>query len=340
LLYQATRHSPELVAADWRDALRSADMTSQVRHGSVVETAIDVLDTCYALCVRPTLLKGISISDQHYPVAHVRPMGDVDILVSKTEYERVQSALLQRGYTQPPDSRRPDGSHHGPPLFHPKHSVWIELHTGLFRETAALRRNYSFSPAHIAGESVVSTFHGRSVLRLTDDLQLAYIASYWLKDLSVYKIGPSFVMPLLDAIYLLKASEKSIDWARSLGSLDNEMALASLYVLLSYLSRHALHHPPSHVMRHLAGHQRIVAKPELAVIHAILDRYLVGGRPFTRLFSDWHATIVMNALLRPGRHVAKLASLPWALMFPPGTEHRYSISYQGERIARLFKRRD
>ena len=50
----------------------------------------------------PTLLKGISISDQHYPIAHLRPMGDIDILIPADAYESVESALLHRGYARKP----------------------------------------------------------------------------------------------------------------------------------------------------------------------------------------------------------------------------------------------
>ena len=63
------------------------------------------------------------------------------------------------------------------------------------------------------------------------------------------------------------------------------------------------------------------------------------GRPFTRWFNDWHATIVLNTMLAPGSHAAKLLSLPWNLAFPPPIPDRYSMRYQLGRIARLLRGR-
>ena len=75
----------------------------EVKHGNFVDTANEVIDVCRELQIRPTLLKGISISEQHYPVAHLRPMGDIDVLIPSDAYDSVESALLRRGYTREPN---------------------------------------------------------------------------------------------------------------------------------------------------------------------------------------------------------------------------------------------
>ena len=81
LMYHAMRGCPEKVPPAWRDVLLSADLTAQVRFGNLCEAAVEVVDACQRVGVRPTLLKGISISHQHYPIPYLRPMGDLDILV-------------------------------------------------------------------------------------------------------------------------------------------------------------------------------------------------------------------------------------------------------------------
>jgi hypothetical protein len=71
------------------------------------------------------------------------------------------------------------------------------------------------------------------------------------------------------------------------------------------------------------------------MIHAMLDNYLLEGRPFTRLF---HSSRIWDTLLRPGSPAAKLLSLPWNVVFPLSSPDRYKLRYQLERIPRLLRR--
>ena len=278
LLYRATRDCVDRVPLAWRDVLLSADLAARVKHGNLVDTANEVIQICQERQIRPTLLKGISISDQHYPIAHLRPMGDIDILVPPDAHESVESALLRRGYVCMPDFRVSKGAKHGVPLAHPVRHVWVELHTALFDEDSLEADVLDI--ANVATQRVVSTFHGQPVYRLTDELQLLYIASSWIADLARYnvKIHPSCVPSLLDVLYLLKASGKVLDHSRLAVGAGSEMAMASLYVMLAYLARHGLSSESHRLSRVLASDQKIVGPLQLRVIHATLDRYLIGGR--------------------------------------------------------------
>jgi hypothetical protein len=336
LLYLAVQNELDQLSATRRDALKSADLTAQVRHGNLVDTATEVIDTCNQLQTPVTLLKGISISDQHYPAAHLRPMGDIDLLISTQNYAEVEAALLARGYVSRHHHPMGENPYHGVPLQHPKTRVWVELHTGLFPHTAPLQKRGTFSPLNLAGQSIESSFHGRSVRRLTDEFQLVYTASFWMRDLSLQKVHPSFVPPLFDAVYLLKGSRRTFDWNGIFDWLDNELAIASLYVVLSYIARRRLHEIPPGVLSRLLCGQKIVGAIELRVIHAILDRYLIGGKAFTRLFQSWH---VLHNLLAPGSSSTKLLLLPWNIVFPSlNSDVRYSVRYQLERIKRVLRR--
>jgi len=338
LMYRAMRGCPEKVPPAWRDPLLSADLTAQVRFGNLCEAAVEVVDACRRVGVRPTLLKGISISHQHYPIPHLRPMGDLDILVPESELELVESSLLRTGLVRMPGKVRHAGSHHGIPLRHPQRRVWVEVHSALFPKSSELSSAALFSPARIAAHSVASTFLGRPVFRLTDELQLAYIASSWIRDLSRNQIHASLVLPLLDAIYLLKASGKSLDWDRLLAGLDdNELAAASLYIMLAYLSRRGLAACPSPVLSRIASRQRIIGAWERIIIDLLLDTYLIRGRPFARFFNNWTALIVLNTLLARGSHLRKLFALPWNIVFPPSLPNRYSVRFHAERIARILR---
>ena len=207
-----------------------------------------------------------------------------------------------------------EGEPHGAPLFDPRRRVWIEPHTALFHKDARVRGNSLFSPANVARRSIASTFDGRPVLRLADELQLVYIASYWLRDLVRDTIHPTLLIPLLDAVYLLKASAQSLDWDGLLDSLDNEMAIASLYLLLAQIRKYGFDEKIAPILPRLAARQRIVGAAELRIMDFLLDSCLVDGRKFMSSFGDRHPMIessVVDTLLRvrsirPQAHVTAL----------------------------------
>jgi Uncharacterised nucleotidyltransferase len=277
LLYRATAKQAEQVPVALRDQLVSADLSAQLRHAALVETTKEVIDVCRDQDTCVTLLKGISISEQCYPAAHLRPMGDVDILIPADEYESAEKALLRVGYTRARNFEPGEGSHHGVPLLDPRREVWVELHTALFprREDVHCGRVFDTSLA------VASTFHGRSVHRLTDELQLAYIAHSWIRDITLHGIHPSFLASLLDAIYLLKASRKELAWQSLLDRLDTDMTTASLHVMLCYLVRHGLAEGIAPIVASLTARQEMVGPLQLWLIYKTLDLFLLGGRPLS-----------------------------------------------------------
>jgi hypothetical protein len=205
-------------------------------------------------------------------------MADIDVLISPRVYNTVESAILSRGYERQSDCVPGEHAHHGIPLFQAKRQVWVELHTTLFPSDDSLRANELFSPVHVDTQAISSSFHGRHVKRLTDELQLVYIASSWMRDVTLFKIQPSYLISLLDALYLLKRLGGTVDWKGLLASLDNDMAKASLYVMLTYLSRLGFNPCVPAILGSLAAGQKLVGALQLKAIHAMLDHYLIGGR--------------------------------------------------------------
>ncbi len=132
LLFHATRELQGAVPDIWRDVLHAEDLTARVRHGNLCDAMLEILDACNAAGVPVTLLKGISIADQCYPLAHLRPMGDIDILVSEEHCIWIEEALLHRGYEPKAGYVADAGEPHRAPLLDPKRGVWVEVHTALF----------------------------------------------------------------------------------------------------------------------------------------------------------------------------------------------------------------
>jgi hypothetical protein len=306
LLYRATRDRFDLVPPTWRNVLVSAKLTAQVRHACVIDTANEVIDVCRGLGTPVTLLKGISISDQYYPSGHLRPMGDIDILIAKEACEAVESTLLRSGYLPDPNHLRNADMHHGPPLLQRERNVWVELHTNLFPRHEQLAQSNLFTSQNVAAQSTSSMFQQRSVRRLTDELQLVYIASSWMRDLTLSGVQPCFLASLFDALYLLKGSGTRIDWHGLLRSLDDENARASLYVMRAYISRHELYPVAGEAISFLRANQRLVGRCQLRTLCAMLDHYLIGCR-------YWNLSLPPPV---PGRYSVRnqLRKLPTRLM--------------------------
>lgn len=339
LLWRLAQETTGPVPAAWSDTLKASDLMARIVYGNMRDAAVEIIDACRERGVRVTLLKGISIGDQHYPAAHLRPMGDVDLLVAKGDRDWVEAMMLDRGYARMTQFHEGVGAPHGAPLFLRERRVWVEIHTGLFPEDDRLRGNELFSSSQIESQTVASTFQGRPVGRLTEELQLAYIASYWIRDLQRDAFHASGARPLFDATYLLKASGSQLDWDAMLGFLDNDLAAASLYVLLSFLSTQRLDSSASRILPRLASTQGLVGAPELRILSAMIDASLVGGRPFLGRFGERHTMIarsVLNSLLAHGTLVGKLMSLPWNIVFPSWIPERYTFRYQHQRLRRLL----
>src|SRR5262245_8492002 len=60
--------------------------------------------------------------------------------------------------------------------------------------------------------------------------------------------------------------------------------------------------------------QRSFGRANLQVLHAVLDRHVLEGRPFDRLVSERSFGIVWGTLLTPGRPARNLLALGWNLL--------------------------
>jgi hypothetical protein len=340
LLWRMAVESGAPPPAPWRDTLHASDLVAQVFHGNASDAAVEIVDAARAGGAQVTLLKGLSIGEL-YPAPHLRPMGDVDLLVAQRDRGWVESTMLRSGYVRMAGFREEEGDAHGTPLFSPDLGVWVEIHTGLFPEGDRLRSHRLFAPAELERHVVVSTFRDRRVGRLREELQLVYIASYWIRDLSNEGMHASFARPLLDAVYLLEARHGKLDWDGMIAGIDNDVAVASLYALLSYLSTRGYVRVPERVLAELASRQSLVGRVELAVLGALTDAGLVGTRPRLAAFVERHPMIgksVLARLFERRSHAGKMLALPWAIVFPPTVAERYTWQYQRDRMRRLVTR--
>ena len=310
LLYTITVDSIITTSPLW-PLLRGANLTAQVLSGEQFDAMCEILDACAGHVPSITLLKGISIAEQHYPAPHLRPMRDIDFLVEEAALPTVESLLYKLGYRQqshlPPQFY--ETHHHRMPFVHPQRGMWVEVHRGLFPSNTRVGAARVFSHEHVASQLRPSTFQGRSISRLSDALQIAYTASHW--AFNFRSIGGMVAM--LDLIYLMQNMKDTVPWGSLLDWLEDSVAATHLYLMLSYLTKYHLVDVPPEILRDLSVRQGALDLLNLNLMHTLIDRYVVKGYPGGRLCSVDHLDTLWQSLLMPGPPLTNLLRVPWNL---------------------------
>jgi len=311
LLFQTTKADPRANLSPLWPLLKSADLTAQMLTGEQLDVMGEIIDACVAEGHVLTLLKGISVCDQHYPAAHLRTMRDIDFLVENQALPSVESTLKKLGYRQ--QSERSESyvnHHHSMPLFHPGKRIWVEVHRGLVSPVRKISSAKAFSAQNIKTQLVPSEFQGKKVTRLSAELQLVYIACHWAHSLDV--IGG--MSPMLDIIYLLRNTKDTFNWDRMLGWMDDSLTCTRLYLMLTYLHKYQLISIDPEILRELFLRQRSFGTINLKLLHAFMDCYVVDGRPFGWLLSFRNLHIFCQTLLLPGPPIRNFMMAPKNLL--------------------------
>lgn len=281
MLHRAVAASPSASPGRWSDTLLAADLTAQVADAQRRATLLDVVDTAAGLGIPVTLLKGMSVSTEHYRPSHLRPMNDIDVLVPAGACDPLQEALQRRGYRGGAAFDPASCHKHGPPLQHPDRGVWVEVHRALFD---GLHPRSVFGAEHLALQSRSCLVEGRRVHRLSPALQLLYLAFSWHNDLAGYNVNvhPTCLPALFDAV-LLVSRERDWCFTGFHDRPDSAFAVACLHVMIRYLESRGLVSVPPPLAEQAGEARHVVGAAQLAIIHRVLDRYLVGGRPWPAL---------------------------------------------------------
>ena len=311
------RAGPEAQASRHWPLLHSADLTARLLAAEQTDAMTALLDACAEQVQTITLIKGISVCDQYYPLPHLRPMRDIDILVDLADLPVVEKFLDQLGYQRESDC---DPAfyvthHHSMPFVHPDTGVWMEVHHDLMTTRGNIHQGPKdpiFDELDRTAELRPSYFQGRTVTRLSDELQVVYLAAHWAYEFR--SVGG--IIALFDMIFLLQQAEQRLDWKKILSWLPGSMAATPLYLLLSYLSQAEVIQLDSEILSELFVCQRAFGIRNLSVLHAIIDRYFVGGQAFGRLASLRNIDILWKTLLLPGSPTRNLLLCPVMLLLP------------------------
>lgn len=315
VLFQAIKADTQASESPSWPLLRGADLAARVLTAEHIDAMIEIIDGLKGQVETLTLLKGISICDQHYPKPHLRPMRDIDFLVEEGDLAMVHSLLLKLGYRQRCKKLREfyQGHHHGMPWFHPQRGVWVEVHRALFPAKSPLGADGRFRPENLRSELRAAEFHGRTVNRFSDELQLVYIASHWGSNFQV--IGGA--VAILDVIHLFRNSQSVLNYREITERCNGSVASTYLYLLLSYLVKYGLIDIAPDVYRELFLRQRSFGHLNLKIMHALIDRFfLTDRRGVYERFRFRNASIAWKALSAPTAPLRNLLSIPRNLLLP------------------------
>ncbi|MDB4409446.1 nucleotidyltransferase family protein [Gammaproteobacteria bacterium] len=191
--------------------LLSADLTTRVIYGQLEKAAVELTGELQGAGVIPTLLKGISTSEEFYAPPYLRLMSDIDILIKHSEIDLVMAKVADLGYVITDEQwrkYRKHGAHHLPEARHPKTGVSLEVHTSLFAPAEFYSEEYVFQPDIVAEQSVEFDYRGTRVARFTPEFQLIYTLSKWTVDES----WAVKLTSINDTIHILKKYQSEFDW--------------------------------------------------------------------------------------------------------------------------------
>ena len=191
--------------------LQSADVTARVIYRQQEDAAVELASELKSIGVSPTFLKGISTSDEFYSPPYLRLMGDVDILIQRSEVDLVMAKVADLGYEITEEEwhyYHKYGHHHLPQARHWKTGVFIEVHTGLFGSPEFYSEEHVFQPGNITAQSVDFDYRGIRVTRFTPEFQFIYTVSKWSVDAN-WAIN---LKNINDTIHILRKYESAFDW--------------------------------------------------------------------------------------------------------------------------------
>jgi len=320
LLFYTMKAGIGELSSQLRPLLQGADLTARMLTAEHLDAMCEIVDACEGRVPPLTLLKGISICRQYYPQPHLRTMRDIDFLVENAALPSVETILLALGYRQ--QSQIPHAfwqkHHHSMPFFHSQRGIWVEVHRGLVSAKSGLGGDNVFSPENVKTQLRPSEFQGRKVTRLSDELQVVYIASHWARDFKF--IGG--MVAFLDMIYLWNNKSGKLDWDQILKWSSGSVASTYLYLFLSYLDKYRLIDISPKILNELFLRQRSFGKVNLRIAHSLIDRYLVEGRNCGKRFALRNCALLWEALLYARPPLLNLALAPWKLLLPRRLKNR------------------
>ncbi len=314
--------------------LTASNLTSRFWFKTQLDSTKKIISVLNEQGVVPTLLKGISISTGYYPKPFYRMMRDIDILVDEVDIEKVEKLLQELDYEQRStySTEFYNSLHHTMPWQHRKNEIWVEVHKRLFPETSPCYSSPVFQFEVIKQEKVVDSFYGLKVYRLSKEFQLVYIATHWAERFK--QTGGVFA--LLDAALIINKHDDEIDWGKITSWSNSPYVSNYVYLLFQYLRRSGFLKSSEKIDRHINGLQHSLGVVCVKILNSIIDKHIIAGKSFGRVFTVNNIEIIWLHLLEPSRGYMKILLLPVAIMFPKASKDRFNLKFQFSRLRTLL----
>jgi len=311
--------------------LKAEELTTKFWFQTQYQATLELVTELNKLKITPTLLKGLSISSELYPKPYYRNMRDIDILVEEHELNQVEQLMLTLGYEQKSQLSNIfyKTHHHTKPWQHKTNGIWFEIHTGLIPISSPYYSAHVFSLATINNEKSQNLLEGKSIYRLSHELQVVYIATHWGEAFK--QIGGLFAF--IDIAFIL--NKKQLNWEKLIHWANEPYVANYVYISLSYLLKNNLLKDLS-IQPQLKKIHHTLSFIDKFLLHLLIDNYLVIGKPFSRLLTTNNVSILWALLLSPIRSYKKLILIPVYIAFPPQSNKKFNLTFQLSRIKRLL----
>lgn len=281
--------------------LQAADLTTRAIYGQLERAAIELLARLRDVGVTPTLLKGISTSDQFYTPPYLRVMADIDILVEDSEVDRVMAEIADLGYEIDGEQWQhfhAFGHHHLPAARHPRTGVIIEVHTGLFGSAEFYSREAVFQPEMFSAQVTAFDYRGIRAARFTPEFQFILTVSKW----SVDEDWAINLTGINDAIHILRTYEQQFDWPTISGWIAASPHLVPIIsALMHYLEQAGIFTISPEFRQVLAGADERPGKRALKLQEWLLHKYpFNAGNKAYGGYARWRAHALWLSLTKRG----------------------------------------
>jgi hypothetical protein len=310
VLARCCAEDPEAAASPHWPTVQGSDLAARVTAADQEQATLELIEACRPRTGALTLLKGVWAAHALHPAPHLRPMRDVDVLVERAQAQDVAAVLLELGYAPVVEDGEGEFGHHNHlvPYQHPATGVVVEVHHALVPIEGPPGSD-PLAMARVREHLRPATYHGQAVNRLSNELQVAYLAAHWAGSLDVVGGGGGLVI-MMD----LPALARDVDWRSVVDLLSSPSAASATLLILWYLETRGLLELEPWILPAVWQRQRAFGRANLGVLCRLIDRHLVEGRPYEPWLTSRTFDVVWMGLLNSRSPLVNLLSLPWSLL--------------------------
>ena len=211
LLYRHLISSGAKVPDSFLRGLRFLCLRHRRANELLMSTLRDVLSLFAVEGIQSLVLKGAALCQTLYPESGLRPMRDIDLLLTKEDAQKAHALLQKNGFLLSSEVL-PNHYYHLPPLLLSSGGmqVCVELHHGLFPKDPPYYREMGFTDLFEGAVSFV--VDGVTAYTLADEDMLYHLFQHGFHAPLTYE--PYKSISVADIVSLVEARGDTLDWEK------------------------------------------------------------------------------------------------------------------------------